>query len=119
MESVVFDALSPQWLEGPEPHMQSDLSGFDPAIPNALKSLRREMESGSRGGRRSAFTGINRLVSLVVSFGVIPMDVGRKRDVAQAFYFCEEVVGRIKSDSPLAVATASNDFGLQVMLSES
>src|SRR4051812_32035259 len=82
LEPMVLDAIDTDRLEGAVTDMQRDLGDLDPACGQCGGQLRREVQARGRRGDRSARLREHGLVPIAIVDGVVPLDVGRQRHVA-------------------------------------
>jgi hypothetical protein len=116
VEGVLFDFLDADWLEGAEAEVESDFCGLDAAIVEAGQNFRSEVEAGGGGGDGSALAGVDGLVAVAIGGGIGAGNIRRKRDVADRFHACEEVVHRGETDVALAKLAAGDDLGLEFVV---
>ena len=111
MDFVFLHNFDADGLKGAEPDVEGDFGGFDAAGADTVENLGSEVQSRGGRGDRADWLGIDGLVSLAIGGRVGAIDVGRKRDVPDAFDYGEEIRDRIEVEMALAKFAAGNDFG--------
>ena len=53
-------------LKSPGSYVQGNFADIDPGIVQTSEQLRREVQSSRRGGHRSLYTGVDRLIILQI-----------------------------------------------------
>ena len=94
MQLVIFHPVLAHRLEGPQSHVQRDFRGFNAARFHASQNFRGEVQACRGRGHRAFFPGIDGLIALAVSRSIGPIDVRRKRHMANALDFGEEILRR-------------------------
>ncbi len=119
MQLVIFHPVFPYRLESSQPHMQRNFCGFDAPRLHASQNFLREVEACRGRSHRALFPGIDSLIALPVRWIVGPVNIRRKRHMANAFNHGKEIWTGSKPDIALSEVAAGYDFRLQlVMLSE-
>src|SRR5437868_5272786 len=123
MQLVFFHVLVTQRLEGAEPHMQSDLCGFDAARAYLRQDFGREMQTRGWRGCRPPSTwapllrfGEYGLVTLAIGIRICSIDIRRQGHVTNGVNDLEEVRTRWQgreSQGALAKFATADDFSLK------
>ena len=108
----VFDAHG---LEGAEADVQRDARDLDAALFELGEDFRGEVQAGGGRGGGASFTGVDSLVALAVfrrvGLGLVAVDVGRQRQVADALERCVEVERGGEAKGALAELACCKNFG--------
>lgn len=116
VQPVLLHPLAVHRLKSSQSNMQRDLGSFDPALLNARKNFWSEMQSGSRSGHGSTLARIDRLISLAIARRIRARNVGRERNMADAFDSREEIRNGLETNSAFAKAAARQDFSMQLVM---
>ena len=88
VEADVFGAFYADGLEGAEAYVEGEVRDFDAACGEGLENLGSEVQAGGGSGGGASFVGEDGLVAGAVfggvGFGFFAVDVGRKREMADA-----------------------------------
>ena len=113
VEVDVFDVFGADGLEGSEADVEGDGLDLDAVCAELGEDLGREVEAGGGGGGGAGFVGEDGLVAVAVFGGVVAVDVGRQRHVADAVEDSAEVVGGGEAQSAFAELAGGEDFGFE------
>ncbi len=117
VQAHLVDALDTKRRECAEADVEGDVGYFDAFADESVEDLRREVQSGCGRGDGTALIGKDGLIALAIGIGVVAMDVGRQRDVADLVEHGEEVICRVREwrelEKTLAELAALDDFGFE------
>ena len=114
VETDVFQALNSKGLKGAEPHVQGDIANLHALRFEFGEDGWREVQSGGRcGGGAGGAGSVHGLVARLVVGGIVAVNIGGKRHVADAVELGVEVgVGR-EAEGSLSKFTGCYDFGAE------
>jgi len=113
---MVLHLFSADRLESSETDVEGNLSGFDAAGADAVEYFRRKVKPCGRSGHGTTFASVDGLIAVAVGGRIGAGNVGRERDVADAFHASEEILCRREADVALAEFAASDDPGLKFIV---
>ncbi len=116
---VVFEARNADGLESAEADIEGERVDFDAGEAQAGEDFGGEMEAGGGSGDSRAAGGVNGLVTLTVGELVFAADIGRERNVSQAFDGGAGVArGGIEAEAAQAVHSAGQNSGDEFAIGE-
>ena len=113
VEADVFDVLGADGLEGSEAYVEGDGFDLDAVCAELVEDLRGEVEAGGGGGGGAGLVREDSLVAVAVFGGVVAVDVGRQRHVADPVEDGEEVCDWGEAQGALAELSGGDDFGFE------
>ena len=114
---VLFNFFNMYRLKSSQAHVQSDLYNLHTAAADLFQNRWSEVQSGGGSGNAPALSRINSLVTIPVCRAVLSSDVGRQRDMSQAFQNGKKIGRRLKSQCPLSIVPPAGNLSLKLRTS--
>src|SRR5437016_13704995 len=113
MNLMLFNHFRPHRLECAQAYVQSEFDNLDSPLANAGQDLWGEMQPGGRSRHTARLAGIDGLVAVTIFRPVLPVDIGRKRHMAQRLHHCKEILDWVKTQGPLPKFLPGDDLRLE------